>query len=254
MKKLLKYDFYYLHKTSKFIVFGAIFVLFSIISPLTSKYIEDIFNFLLNGQEVQLLLPKPNVETAYAQYINDLYELVFTVTLFVAVSIFIRDKTKNLQPLIFSKPINRTKYLLSKYITFLIMLLISLTLGYMVFTYYTYFLFDEIFFIKGIYMMLLYFLDLMFASAIALFAAMHFRTYIPAMLTTWGLYIVIGMFAILDKVPVIKYFPGMIKANIGHVYLGITESGDIVWNIIVTLALTSILIGFSIKKIRNQDI
>jgi len=254
MKKLLKYEFFYYRKTSKFIVFGAIFVLFSIISPLTAKYIQELISFLLNGEPMPIDIPDPTVYTAYEQYISDLYEIIFTVTLFVGVSIFIRDKTKDLLPLIFSKPINRTKYVISKYISFLALIFVSLTLGYLSFSYYTYFLFEEVFFVKGIWMMLLYFLDIMFVSAVALFGATYFKTYIPAMLVTWGIYIISGLVTIAERVPVVKHFPGMIKSNIVNVLLDTTTTADIVWNIIVTLGLIGLLIGFTIKKIRNQDI
>ena len=98
MKKLLKYEFFYYRKTSKFIVFGAIFVLFSIISPLTAKYIQELISFLLNGEPLPIDIPDPTVYTAYEQYISDLYEIIFTVTLFVGVSIFIRDKTSRQRP------------------------------------------------------------------------------------------------------------------------------------------------------------
>ena len=102
--------------------------------------------------------------------------------------------------------------------------------------------------------MLLYFLDIMFVSAVALFGATYFKTYIPAMLVTWGIYIISGLVTIAERVPVVKHFPGIIKSNIVNVLLDTTTTADIVWNIIVTLGLIGLLIGFTIKKIRNQDI
>ena len=254
MKKLLKYDFFYLRKTSKFIVFGAIFILFSIVSPLTAKYIEEILSFLLNGQDLGLPLPDPTVFTSYEQYLSDLYEIVFIVTIFVAVSIFIRDKTKNLLPLIFSKPINRTKYILSKYITFAILLLCSIIVGYLVFSYYTYFLFDEVFFGIGLIIMFLYWVDLLFVTSIALFSATHFKSYLPAILITWGLYIVSSLFNLFGEVKVIKHFPSMIKTNMIHLLYDIHTTSDIIWNVVVTILFIGLFLGLSIRKIRSQDI
>lgn len=254
MKKLLKYDYLYLFKTSKFIVFGAILVLFSIISPLTARYIKEILSFFLNGQDPGFAMPDPTIYTAYQQYLGDLYEIVFTVIIFVSVSIFIRDKTKGLQPLIFSKPINRTKYILSKYITFISMLFVCILLGNIAFSYYTYFLFDDVFILKGIYMSLYFFLDVMFISAVALFAAVHFKGYIPAMLITWGIYIFSGILSIAERIPVIKYFPGKISTNIGNIILGIQDNGDVIWNIVVVIAIIVLFLGLASKKIRHQDI
>ncbi len=102
--------------------------------------------------------------------------------------------------------------------------------------------------------MLLYFLDIMFVSAIALFSATYFRTYIPAMLVTWGIYIITGLVTIFERVPVLKHFPGTIKSNIVSVIIDNTSTVDIVWNIIVTFGLIGLLILFTIRKIRNQDI
>lgn len=254
MKKLIKYDYLYLFKTSKFIVFGAIIILFSIISPLTAKYIKDILEFFLSGQNLDLLIPDPTIFTSYEQYISDLYEIVFTVIIFVSVSIFIRDKTKGLQPLIFSKPINRSKYILSKYITFVSMILACLLVGNLVFSYYTYFLFDEVFFLKGVYITLYYFLDVLFISSVALFSAVHFRNYITAMLVTWGIYIMNGILTILDKVPVIKHFPGRIQANIFNILNGVADTSDMMWNISIVLIYITVFIGLSASKIKNQDI
>ena len=199
-------------------------------------------------------MPDPTIYTAYGQYVGDMYEIVFTITIFVGVSIFIRDKTKGLQPLIFSKPINRGKYILSKYISFISMMLVCILLGNIVFSYYTYFLFEEVFVLKGIYMSLYYFLDIMFVSAVALYSAVHFKGYIPAMLVTWGMYFASGILTIAEKIPVIKYFPGKIQGNIISIIQDTQVTSDIVWNVFVVLGLIAILLGLSIKKIRHQDI
>jgi|LGOV01.1.fsa_nt_gb ABC-2 type transport system permease protein len=102
--------------------------------------------------------------------------------------------------------------------------------------------------------MLLFILDIMFVSSVALFSSVYFRSYIPAMLMTWGIYIVSGLVTIAERVPVIKHFPGMIKSNMGHILYGMPDTGDIIWNIVVVFGLIAVFIGLSIKKIRNQDI
>jgi ABC-2 type transport system permease protein len=255
MKKLLKYEFQYLQKTSKFIVFGAVFVLFSILSPLTARYMNEILAYLLASDDSIIFQAEdPTVFTSYGQYLSDLYEVVFIVILFVAVSVFIRDKTKGLLPLIFSKPINRTKYVLSKYISFLVLLAVSIIIGYIVFSYYTYFLFDDVFIVRGIYMMLLYFLDMMFVTAIALFCATQFKSYLPAIAVSWGIYLFTSILTIAENTPIIKHFPGMIKSNIVSIIYETSTTSDIIWNIVVTSLIITGLIGLTIRKIRHSDI
>lgn len=254
MKKLLKYELFYLRRTQKFTVFAGIFILFSILSPLTAKYLHEILAFLLNGQDLGLPLPDPTVYTGYEQYISDLYETIFFIVLFVSVSIFIRDKTKGLLLLVFSKPINRVEYILSKYISFLILLLFSIAVGYLLFTYYTYFLFGEVFFIKGLAMMGLYFLYLACISSVALFFSTVSKSYLLAILPTFGVYILFAILSIFGEVAVLEHFPGMIINNIVEVLYGVSTTSNIVWNIVVTVLISAGFIAGSIIKVRNSDV
>lgn len=254
MKKLLKYEFYYLRKTQKFTVFAGIFILFSIISPLTAKYIQEILAFLLNGQDLGIPVPDPTVYTAYEQYISDLYESIFFIVLFVSVSIFIRDKTKGLLLLVFSKPINRVHYILSKYVSFLLLLLVSTFVGYLLFTYYTYFLFDEVFFLKGLAMMGLYFLYLACISSVALFFSTVSKSYLLAILPTFGVYILFSILTIFGEVPVLEYFPGMMIANIAEVLHGVSTTSNLIGVIVVTVLIICGFLTGAIFKIRSIDV
>ena len=116
MIKLLKYDFIYLWRTYKFLIFPAVAVLFAFASPLTAKYINELLALLTTttGGDPLIVLPDPVIQDSYAQYLSNLYEIFLIVCIFVSVSVFMRDKNKGLLPLVLSKPINRTNYLLSK--------------------------------------------------------------------------------------------------------------------------------------------
>jgi len=254
MKKLLKFEFNYLLKTQKFTVFAGIFILFSIISPLTAKYIQEILAFLLNGQDLGIPLPEPTVFTAYEQYISDLYETIFFIVLFVSVSIFIRDKSKGLLSLVFSKPISRTNYILSKYISFLVLLFVSTVFGYFLFTYYTYFLFDEVFFMKGLGMMALYFLYLACMSSVALFFSTISKSYLLAILPTFGVYILFSILTIFGEVPILEYFPGMIISNIAEIIRDVSTTSSIIWTVVVTTIITGGFLTGSVLKIKSIDV
>ncbi len=254
MKKLLKYELLYLRKTKKFTVFVGLFLFFSIISPLTAKYIKEILSFVLLGMDFDLPLPDPTVYTAYEQYSSDLFETIFYVILFMSVSIFIRDKTKGLLPLIFSKPINRTKYIISKFLAFQILIIVSISLGYIVFTYYTYFLFGEIFFFKGLLMMLFYYIYLFFITSIALLFSLIFKSYFTAILATFGIYITFAIFSALGEYGLFQYLPGMVTNNIVAILYERADTSQILGTIAVTLALSFLCFYVSFKKINTLEI
>jgi|LGVF01.2.fsa_nt_gb ABC-2 type transport system permease protein len=253
MRKLLKYDFYYLQKTSKFIIFPVLLVLLAIMSPLTARYLNEILAFTLEGTGIIIDLGSPTAFESYSQYIGNLYELYLYVILFVAVGMFINDKTKGLLPLIISKPISRTKYILSKFITLNILIFVSLFIGYFVFDYYTFFLFDEIDMLGMFYVTLLYFVYIIYVTSIALFSATHTKSYILAIVTTFGVMIFIGALK-LWQVGILKYIPGYILNNMIELLLGVAETKEIIFNVLLTLGISSVFIVLSVIKFRKQDI
>lgn len=253
MKKLLKYDFYYLQKTSKFIIFPVLLVLLAITSPLTAKYLNEIIAFTLEGTGIVIDIGTPTVFESYSQYIGNLYELYLYVIIFVAIGMFINDKTKGLLPLIISKPISRTKYIISKYISLNILILLSLFIGYFVFDYYTYFLFDEIDMLGMFYVTLLYFVYIIYVTSIALFSATHTKSYILAVVMTLGLMMFMGILR-LWEVGILKYIPGYIIVNMIEVLAEVSEVKTIIYNVVLTLSISSVLIILSILRFRKQDI
>ena len=252
MKILIKYDFYYLRKTAKFIIFPALAFLLAIMSPLTAKYMNDILAFALGSEGIPLEFAEPTVMESYTQYYGNLYEIFLWVVIFVSVGIFVRDKTKILIPLILTKPISRTKYLLSKYITLNILLFVSLLLGYIVFGYYTYVLFGEVDMLGMFYGTLLFMLYILFITAISLFASAIFDTYILAMFFTFGIYIIVNLFNIF-KATLFQYFPGQIINAIIEILVGTIDTSELIFYIFVPVIFIGFFIGFGIKIFLSYD-
>ena len=253
MKKLLKYDFYYLQKTSKFIIFPVLLVMLAIMSPLTARYLNEILAYTLEGTGIVIDLGMPTVIESYSQYIGNLYELYLYVVIFVAAGMFINDKTKGLLPLIISKPISRTKYIVSKYLSLNIFLLISLLIGYFVFDYYTFFLFSEIDMIGMFYATLLFFVYLLYVTSITLFSATHTKSYLLAIITTFGIILFLGALK-LWEVGVLKFIPGYLMNNIISILMNTAETSDIIYNVLLTLAISIVFVVLSIIRFRKQDI
>ncbi len=253
MFKLLKYDFYHLRKTSKFIVFPVVIVMFAILSPITARYMNQLLDLALADSGLNIVLTNPVVLDSYIQYIGNLYETILFVVLFIGVGFFIKDKTKGLLPLVLSKPISKTKYLLSKYISLSILILASLLLGYFVFSYYTYFIFEEIDLAGMLITTLLFFIYVLYILSISLFTATHFKSYLASVSVTFGIYILTSMLTIFE-VSVFKYLPGFISSNSVDILIGEEVVGDVLINVGVTLLISIVFIFFSIKKFVKQDI
>lgn len=253
MKTLLKYDFIFLKRTSKFIVFPAIAIFFAISSPLLAKYMPEILKLLLGSDGLSVQIPEVSVLDSYIQYVGNLFELYLIVSIFVGVSIFMREKNKGELPLLLSKPVNRTKYIISKYISFSILILLSLAIGGLIFSYYTYYLFDTVNILIVVYMTLLFFIYSCFILSISLLTAMYFNSYAGASIITFVAFLVLSIIGGFSK-GLIEYLPGRVTQRISEVILEISEVNTMLPTIIIMIGLTGLFSFLGILKFRKYDI
>ena len=255
MIKLLKYDFIYLWRTYKFLIFSAVAVVFAFASPLTAKYINELLELLTSttGGDPLIVLPDPTIQDSYAQYTSNLYEIFLIVGLFVSVSVFMRDKNKGLLPLILSKPINRTKYLLSKLSTLSVVILVSLLAGGIIFAYSTWVLFDSVDVLLVLWLSLLFFTYVVFMFSIAMFFSQYTKNYATASILTFIGYIAFMIFGGFDN-GIIDYFPGRITARMTELMYDVLDSSNLIWTLVVTVLISIILFILSIRKFNKYDI
>lgn len=250
---LLKYDFFYLRKTSKFIIFPAVAVIFAILSPLSAMYINELLTLLMTESGPAITFPDPTVIDSYAQYISNLYEIFLIVTIFVAVSVFIREKTKGYLPLVLSKPINRTKYLISKITSLSILIFGSLIISGFVFGYYTYILFGEIDVMIVVNTTMVFMVYVIFILSLSMLFSQLFNNYPTASILTFVGYIVFNILGNFEK-SILNYMPGRLTYRITEIIVGISETSTLIWNVVITLLVSIIFITISVLKFRRYDL
>lgn len=253
MKTLLKYDFMFLKRTSKFIVFPAVAILFSILSPLTTRYMNEIMEFLLGAENIMLPTVNVTVHASYVQYVSDLFEIYLIVTIFVGVSIFMREKNKGELPLILSKPIPRGKYLLSKLVSFMLLQMGTLLVSGLIFSYYTYFLFETVNIGITFATLGLFLLFELFILSIGMFFAIFLKSYAAASVLTFIIYIILTIVGVYEK-GILEYLPGRLLERVIEVSYGVVDSTTMIIYILVSLAISGVLIALSIFKFRKYDI
>lgn len=254
MKSLLKNDFLFLKKTSKIVIFPVLLIIFSILSILMTKYSAEIIGYLIADASQISDLIDTSIEGAYTSLLGDLNEVILIVVIIVGVGMFIRDKTKGIMPLILSKPINRKKYLLSKYITFNLLILVSLLLGYIAFSYYASILFDGAYWVKGLIAILLNYVYFMFVLSTGLLFSALFRSYILALVSVFGIYIIFLVLGMFYDVGIITYLPGSLLPHSILVINDLEVVKDVVLNVITTLLITITFITSALFVFDKQDI
>ncbi len=253
MKTLIKYDFFYLKKTSRLLIMPAVIIFFAILSPVTAKFMNQLLGLLLEDSGLVIELHDPTVIDSYIQYIGNLYELILYVLIFMSVGMFIRDKSKGILPLILSKPISKSNYILSKYIVFNVVVSIILLLGYLVFGYYTYFLFDEVNMVIMLQVTLLFSVYLLFITAIAMFSSVITKSYPIAILITFVSYIFFQILSIGD-IGIFKYLPGQIITRISEIVVENASLKEVLTTVGSTMMLSALLLYLSIILFRKNTI
>ena len=253
MKTLLKYDFLFLWKTKKYIIFPVIFGLFAMMSPLLAYYLPEIINMIPATEGISIQMPPATVGNAYVQYFADMNETVLFIVIFVAISVFTKEKTSGLLIQLFSKPVSKKKYILSKYISFIALLFASLLVAILCFSFYTYIIFDEM--AVGAFLLanITQFSYFAFIIAVCLFFSVTSKSYLTALLQTFGVYVGLFFFSIFNVAP-FKYLPVALVGQSANILFDNVNSNVLWISLSGTLIITILLVFFSVKIIRKQDI
>lgn len=238
MKTLLKYDFLYMKKTSKILVFLVLGVFLSGLSVLTARYLNDILKFAFEQEGLGgIVLPDVTVMDAYVQFHSNFQQIFFFVLIFVGISFINHDASKGYDVWILSRPVKRYEYLLSKTIVLNTLVFVTLVVSAVVFAYYTYFIFDEFAygrFSLGLLMFMVF--TKMFTQIFLLLGVIFRQTLLPVILS-FVLFFTLSALSAIEW-SVFKYLPG----NLLSMPLSLFN-GDIEWSLVLITMLVATVIS-----------
>lgn len=253
MKTIIKYDVLYFKKTSKFIVFGILGVFLAGFSALTAKYFNLIIEFSLGQEGIDVTLPEPTVLESYTQFFSNFTQIYVFVLMFVAIMFFIQDKTRGHYPLLFTKPLYRSHYLLSKSIVITATVVVSYFISALFFGYYTYFLFGE--FDVGLFLIasLAFIAFMVLMVHLGLVFSVVFKTYLGAIMVPIAIFILFGLLTPLDG-GIMKYFPQHLLVYPVSLMDNSVAVSVVVITSLIALVISGGLIYLSIKLFQSKSL
>ncbi len=253
MKTVINYDLLYFKKTSKFIVFGVLGIFLAGFSALTAKYFNVIIEYSLGQEGIDIVLPEPTVLESYTQFFSNFTQIYLFVILFIAVTFFIQDKTRGHYPLIFTKPILRSHYILSKSLVISLTLIVSYIVSALFFGYYSFVLFNE--FDVGLYMIasLAFLVFCLVMIHAGLFFSVIFRSFLGAILLPIILFVLFGLMGPLDG-GIFKYFPYQLMRYPLVLMAGEVETVTVLLTTIIGFLITLALLLGSIKLFQSKSL
>ncbi|XFA98673.1 ABC transporter permease [Candidatus Izemoplasma sp. B36] len=253
MKPLLKYDYILLKKTKKLLVFPILFIVFATISVLSARFMNEILASLMTEEGVIIELPDPTMINSYITYVQDLFEITLFIIIFVVISYFITDKTKGNFPLILSKPIKPSHYILSKYLSINALIIVSTIIGHLFFLYYTNNLFEQVDMTMSLVSLGLFICYVLFITSVAFLASIIMKQYLGALIVTFAAYLGLSLLSTFKRFEFLRILPGSIPSNI-QTYILDSSTQYIFLGVICSIALSIIILLISIKTLNQKDI
>ncbi len=191
MKTLLKYDFSYLWKTSKVIVLVGLGLFLAGLGVVTARFLPDIYRFAFGDSDIIITLPDPTIMDAYEQFFSNFTEMFVIVLIFLMVAFFTRDETGGHAPLIFSKPLRRRHYVLSKSLWMSVSVVGTLVVSALFFMYYTALLFDGLDVLRFVFSVFTLAVFIIMLMHMALFFTVWTKTYLAPVGMTFLVFVLV---------------------------------------------------------------
>jgi len=131
-------------RTYRFLVVISVLVIFGILSPLTAKFMPEIFKMVSGAEQFAALIPEPSVKDAVDQYIKNISQFALIMGVLISMGSVVQEKDRGTAAMILVKPLPRGAFLLAKLTVLLAVFSASLLLAGLCAYYYTLYLFEPL--------------------------------------------------------------------------------------------------------------
>jgi ABC-2 type transport system permease protein len=240
-------------RTGRFVAVAAVFVLFGILSPLTDRYMKELFDAL--GTEsggMQFTVPGPSLAGDLAQVLKNLSQFGVICALLLGMGAVAWEKERGTAAMIMTKPASRAAFLAAKQVAIALNLAFAVFLGCGLAYLYTVLLYPDVFSAGGyLAMALILWWTLVVFVAVTLFGSTLTRSAVAAAGLSFVAFLVLGL---LVSLPVIgPWSPLALLTPAEHLALG-ESAGDFLWPLVFNIALVPALYAVTWLSFRNQEL
>jgi len=140
----LRKEFLESWRTHRFLVVVSVLVIFGILSPLTAKFMPEIFKMVSGAEQFAALIPEPSVKDAVDQYIKNISQFALLIGVLISMGAVVQEKDRGTAAMILVKPLPRGAFLLAKLTALLVVFTASLVLAGSFAFYYALYLFEPL--------------------------------------------------------------------------------------------------------------
>lgn len=140
----LRKEFTETMRTWRIWVLPGMLLFFALTSPILAKMTPALLESVAQGQSgVQIIIPDPTYLDAYAQWVKNLQQLIIFALVFGAGGMIAGERVSGTAALVLTKPVSRTAFVIAKFVSNAVLLVVATTMGALVCWGATYATFGE---------------------------------------------------------------------------------------------------------------
>ncbi|MBN1437812.1 MAG: YhfC family intramembrane metalloprotease [Anaerolineales bacterium] len=104
-----------LWRTKRFLVTGAVFLVFGMGSPLIAKLVPEMLKSIPEMQQFAAMIPEPTAADGMSQYLKNLTQFGFLLAVLLGMGAVVGEKERGVAPMVLAKPMPRWAFLAAKF-------------------------------------------------------------------------------------------------------------------------------------------
>jgi len=134
---LLIKEFKDLNRSKKLLIGLVVFVFFSLASPLTARYMNEIIGMVGADQGITIELPEPAYTDSLTQLVKNLSQIGLFVMIFLVMGIVAQEKERGTAAFLMVKPVSRTTFVLAKFVMLILYSALLMLVSWLICGLYT---------------------------------------------------------------------------------------------------------------------
>jgi ABC-2 type transport system permease protein len=186
-------------RSRRFIILVVVFIILGILSPLLAKYLPALLSSMMKDQNIYITFPESTWKDAIAQYTKNISQLGVLILILLNMGTVAKEKEIGTAVFLLVKPVSRNLFVLSKFSSQLIVLFVSMIVGYLTVAFYMIVFFGSfpiIVFTKIVVVLFLYLIVIQF---ITIFYSILVKTSLLAGILALGTTFLLGGISMLGK-------------------------------------------------------
>ncbi len=239
-------------KNYKILILFAMLAAFGMMSPVLAKIMPDIFSQIDMGAGVSFTVPEATFIDAYLQFFKNITQMCIIIVILIFSGNISQELQKGSAILMLSKGLSRITFIVSKFVSMVIVWTVGFIMSAVFCYVYTGFLFPgQLPQNLVISLFCLWLLVAFILSVITVTSVSSNQSYLPMVLTA-GVLILLLIVNIFPRTT--KFSPLALGTYNGDLLRGVKNTGDMLLPLIITVCLTGVCITAAIAVFRRRQL